>query len=307
MRVAVIGGGAMGGMFAARIARAGGDVIVVDAADEVTRAISERGIEVSAGGQTTTTKVAATGSIREARDASAAIVFVKAHHTPAVAEQLRSCVHPGMTVVSLQNGWGNADVLARTVAATQLVIGVTYHSCTVLGPGQVAHTGTGPTVVGPLREGGDMERAERIAALLTSAGLDAAATADVRTEIWKKLILNAATLPVAAVTRLRAGEMADGGEVQALVDALAGEAVAVAGVLGLKIDLGERTDRIHAVLAGAGQGKPSMLQDVEAQRKTEIEVVNAAVVAAAHEAGVSVPVNEAMVALVHGVERSWAR
>ena len=85
------------------------------------------------------------------------------------------------------------------------------------------------------------------------------------------------------------------------------ETVAVARALGYKIDLMERIERIHAVLAGAGAGKASMLQDIEGRRKTEIEVINGAIVKAALELALEVPLNRACVALVHGLERSWQR
>jgi 2-dehydropantoate 2-reductase len=129
----------------------------------------------------------------------------------------------------------------------------------------------------------------------------------VRTEIWKKLVLNCATLPTAALTRLSAGALAEAEEVLSLVDALAAEAVQVARAQGMEIDEDERREAIHAVLARAGAGKPSMLQDVLADRKTEIETVNGAVVAAAAEHGVAAPLNRAMVALVHGLEGSYLR
>jgi 2-dehydropantoate 2-reductase len=86
---------------------------------------------------------------------------------------------------------------------------------------------------------------------------------------------------------------------------LAGEAVAVGQARGLPLDLAERIDRIHAVLQAAGAGKPSMLQDVQARRKTEVEVVNGAVAVAADQAGLAAPLNSAMVALIHGLEGSW--
>ena len=152
-----------------------------------------------------------------------------------------------------------------------------------------------------------MGPAHQIAEMLTRADFETTATADVRTEIWNKLILNAATLPVAASTGLRAAEMLEVPDVAALVEALAHEAVAVASKLGLHVDGAERMARIRTVLANAGQGKPSMLQDVEARRKTEIEVVNGAVARAAAEHGVAVPLNVALCAVVHGIERSWSR
>jgi 2-dehydropantoate 2-reductase len=132
-------------------------------------------------------------------------------------------------------------------------------------------------------------------------------TPHIKTEIWKKLILNAATLPTAALTGLRAGELAQPGSMLDLVDALAAEAVQVARAQGYAIDPTERIERIHTVLAGAGAGKASMLQDAEARRKTEIEVVNGAVVRAAEKMGLDVPLNRAMVALIAGLERGWQR
>jgi 2-dehydropantoate 2-reductase len=219
----------------------------------------------------------------------------------------RSLVGAGTTVVSQQNGWGNADVLAGVYLPVQLVIGVTYHSAMVLEPGCVAHTGKGPTVVGPYLDGVPLDRAERVGALLSGAGIDTAVTPQVKTEVWKKLILNAATLPTASLTRLRAGDLGQPGPMRDLVDAVAAEATAVAQAQGYDIDRQERIDRIHTVLAGAGQGKGSMLQDVEARRKTEIEVINGAVVRAAERAGIDVPLNRAMVALIGGLERGWAQ
>jgi 2-dehydropantoate 2-reductase len=304
MRTTVVGGGAMGSIFAAALAPQC-DVTVLDVSDEVVSAVNTRGVRVSVGDGTAAVPVRATTDPGEAIG-DVVIVFVKAHHTPSVARTLGNHLAAGATVVSLQNGWGNADILASTVPPEQLVVGVTYHSCTTLAPGHVAHTGQGPTFVGPYLQDAAMDRAASIAALLAAAGFETAATSETRTEIWKKLVLNAATLPVAALTRLTAGGVADCPGPLALADDLAREAVAAGRALGLALDLEERLERIHAVLAAAGPGKPSMLQDVLAQRKTEIEVVSGAVVAAARGGGLAAPLNTAMVSLIHGLERSWS-
>jgi 2-dehydropantoate 2-reductase len=159
-------------------------------------------------------------------------------------------------------------------------------------------------VVGPY-SGDDLSRATAVAALLDGSGWAATATADVRTEIWRKLVLNCATLPTAALTRLPAGALGEAGALRDVVDAVAAEAVAVAVAQGLDVDIEERTAAIHDVLARAGAGRASMLQDVLADRKTEIETVNGAVVELGTELGVPVPLNRALVALVHGLERSY--
>jgi 2-dehydropantoate 2-reductase len=306
MRIAIVGGGAMGGTFGARLANAGHEVTIVDVDAELIRTIAEEGIVVEAADGPLRARPGATADPSSAGAQDIVLVFVKAQHTRSAAEAMPPLVGPDTVIASLQNGWGNADVIADHIEPRQLVVGVTYHSATVLGRGQVKHSGQGATFIGPYRDS-DLGNAERVGEALRSAGMEVTVTADVRTEIWRKLILNAATLPTAALTTLRAGELGEPGPMLALVDALASEAVAVAQAQGLSIELSERIERIHATLERAGPGKPSMLQDAEAHRKTEVERINGAVVAAADAAGVEVPLNRAMLALIGGLERSWWR
>ncbi len=307
MKSIVVGGGAMGSIFAAGLAQAGEEVVVLDTATDLVQSINARGVSLQTADGKVVSQLSATSDPSCLQMADLAVVFVKAHHTGEVAQAFGDHLGKGTVVVTLQNGWGNADTLAHSVDVDNLVMGVTYHSGTVTSPGVVAHTGRGPTFVGPYKADGDLSLARDVASTLIAAGFETTATADVRTEIWKKLVLNAATLPVAATTGLQAAEMLELPDVAGLIEALAGEALAVAAKIGLNVDPVERLARIKAVLTGAGQGKPSMLQDVEAHRKTEIEVVNGAIVQTAHECGIDVPVNVAMCALVHGIERSWSR
>lgn len=307
MRTAVIGSGAMGGALAAEAVHAGLDVVLVDVSAELVGHITDHGVRVDTPEGSTTVAVPATTDPAQAGAVDLAVVFVKGHHTRSAAGTVQALLGPETVVATLQNGWGNADVLAGSLPPERLVMGVTYHSCTGAGPGHVRHTGRGPTVVGPYLPAGqaELEPAQLTARFLTEAGWEAQASSAVRTEIWKKLVLNAATLPTAALAGLAAGELGTPGPLLDLVDALAAEAVAVARAQRLDIEPAERVERIHAVLAGAGKGKASMLQDVEARRKTEIETVNGAVARLGAELGVPTPLNEAMAALVGGLERSW--
>jgi 2-dehydropantoate 2-reductase len=297
----------MGGTWAGRLSEAGLDVVIVDVAADLVAAIRSSGLTVETADATITTHPEATTDPTGVGHVDVVFVFVKAPHTRAAAALAQPIVGSATTLVSLQNGWGNADALAETFAAEQMVVGVTYHSATVRAPGHIAHTGAGPTFLGPFLDGGDMARAESVAAILSLAGIEPTVTASVKTEIWRKVVLNAGTLPTAALTGLTAGELGRPGPLLDLVDGLASEAVAVAIALGHPIEREERLDRIHQVLLGAGPGKASMLQDVEGHRMTEIDVINGAVVRNAELMGVDVPLNRAMVALIHGLESSWVR
>jgi 2-dehydropantoate 2-reductase len=304
VKLAVIGAGAMGGSLAGHAARAGHEVTVVDAAPAVIEQVSTRGLEVETPEGSFTARPAVTDDAATASPMDVVVVFVKAQHTEQAAKSLQPLLGPETAVVTLQNGWGNADRLAQFVPGDQLVIGVTYNSCTSRGPGRITHSARGRTIVGPYQDS-DLSRAWLTARLLSDSGWEAEANEDVLTEIWKKLVLNAATLPTAALSRLGAGAVGEPGQLLDLVDGLAAEAVAVAAAQGLDITRDERVSAIHGVLARAGSGKASMLQDVLAGRKTEIETINGAIVSAGAARGVPVPLNEAMVALVHGLERSY--
>lgn len=310
MKIAIVGGGgAMGGVWASRLAGAGHDVAILDVSPEALAAIAANGLQVEwKDGTVTTTHLPATDDAAAIGPVEAVIFFTKAYHTAAAAERARPLVTPETTVVSLQNGWGNADTLSRVFPPAQIVMGVTYHSAKVNAPGQIGYTNpTAPTMVGPYQDGASLARAQAIGDAMALAGIETTVTPEVKTEVWKKLILNCATLPTSALTRLYAGELGQPGAVRDTLDAITREAVSVANALGYAIDAEERIAFIHGLLAIAGKGKPSMLQDVEAQRMTEIDVINGAVVREAERYDMAVPVNRAMVALVHGLERSWSQ
>ena len=301
MRIAVVGAGAMGSIFGARFKEAGHDAVLVDVAQGLVAKLEADGVAVVRGGEETVTRMPATSDPSSAGVADVVVFFVKCYHTASAAEMAQPMVGPNTVVASLQNGWGNGDVLAGVYDPSQVVVGVTYNSGTVLELGKVAHPGVGPTFMGPYA-GDSLAGAERLAGALADGDLDAHVIPEIRPEIWKKLVLNAATLPTAALTGMNAGALTAHALMKELVSGTAREAVAVARALGYEIDEQERLDAIHGLLERAGPTKASMLQDFEAGRQTEIDVINGAVVRAADETGVPVPLNRAFVALVKGWE-----
>ena len=301
MKIAVVGAGAMGAIFGARFAQAGHDTVLVDVVGPLVDKINADGVTVLRGDEETVTKVPATTDPTSVGPVDLVVFCVKCYHTASAAEAARPLVGTRTVVASLQNGWGNGDVLAGVFPPEQIAVGVTYNSGTVLDVGRVAHPGVGPTTIGSFTNGGG-DGPERLAGALADGGLEAKVASPIRPEIWKKLILNAATLPTAALTRMTAGELTAHGDMKELVSETAREAVAVARALGYDIDEQERLDAIHGLLERAGPARGSMLQDFEAGRRTEIDVINGAVVRAADETGVPVTINRAFVALVKGWE-----
>jgi 2-dehydropantoate 2-reductase len=301
MRIAVVGAGAMGSIFGSRLAGGGHDVVLVDVARPIVDRINEAGVTVVRGDESTNTRVPATTDPSEVGLVDVVVFCVKCYHTASATELARPLVGRDTVVASLQNGWGNGDVLAAAFPPEQVVVGVTYNSGLLVEPGKVVHPADQPTLVGSFADGGD-DRPTRLAEALRGGGLETTVVSPVRPEIWKKLILNAATLPTAALTGMNAGALTAHEPMHELISETAREATAVARTLGYDIDLEERVEYIHALLEKAGQARGSMLQDFEAGRRTEIDVINGAVVAAADEHDVPVPLNRSFVALVKGWE-----
>jgi len=303
MKVVVVGGGAMGVFFSAIMDEAGADVSVIDVSTEVVEAINADGVALKRGDSESRHQIRA--YTEATMDKPDLVLFVvKAHHTEAAARAVAPIVTDDTVVLTLQNGWGNADVIDAVLGGPRMVVGVTYNSAKVEAPGVTLNTGQGPTFVGGYGQGTSSD-AERVAELLTAGGVPTTVPDEILEEIWKKLTLNTCALPVSALTDLHVGQMVASNDVMAVVDQLIEETVAVAQAQDLKVDLEERMASIHDHLERGGSGQPSMLQDARAKRKTEVEVINGAVVTSAERLGVPAPINAAMVKLIHGLESGW--
>jgi 2-dehydropantoate 2-reductase len=301
-RIGIVGAGAMGCLFGAKLAAAGADVALLDVSQPLVDRINADGVTVVRDGVEQTVAIHAETSPEAVGPVGAAIVFVKCYHTRAAAELMRPLVGATTGVATLQNGWGNERVLADVFGAERVAAGVTYHSSTTLGPGRLSHNAPGPTFIGPY-EGSDSGPWEPLAEALSAAGIETTAMAEARTEVWKKLVFNAAGLAVGALTGLDPRSMVAEDAVRDLVFSTAREAVDVARACGYEIAGDERVESIARAFAATAPGtKGSMIQDIEAHRQTEVDVINGAVVAEAQAHDHAAPLNRALLALVKGKE-----
>jgi len=308
MRIAVLGGGgAMGGLFGGYLARAGNDVVLIDVSKAAVDAINTDGLTIEEkDGSQPVIQVAASDDPGAVGPVDLILNFVKCYHTEVAIRSALPMIGPDTAVLSLQNGWGNAPRIAGIVGEDRVLVGLTYHGGMLLAPARIKHPGVGMTYLGEL-SGAATERLERITGLFREAGLDATASDRILDEVWKKLALNACTLPTSALLGFQSHELvAHDGAVQ-LMQALLVEVVAVARAQGITLDYDERWTAIASLLERAVGGRSSMLQDVSAGRKTEIDVINGAIVAAGHNVGIPTPVNQTMVWMIQAVESRLAQ
>lgn len=306
MKIAVLGGGgAMGGIFGSMLAAAGNDVTLIDVNPTAIDAINKNGLKVDAkDGTSQTYKVKASAKPADVGVVDLIMNFVKCYHTESAITAALPMMGANTAFLTLQNGWGNAATIGQIVGDDRVMVGLTYHSGTLLAPGHVKHPGMGMTYVGEI-SGKISPRLKAIGDALTGAGFEVSQSSNILNEVWKKLCLNVCTLPTAALLRFFAHQLVQHEGVKAEMRALLSEVVAVAKAQKIEIDFDERWTGITSLLEKAIGGKASMLQDVEAKRRTEIDVINGAIVAAGKKLGVPTPHNDSMVNMIHGLEEAY--
>jgi 2-dehydropantoate 2-reductase len=305
VRVCVVGCGAVGSLFAANLAQLEDlEVWAYDLSREHVRAINAGGLRLS-GAVEVVGHVRATSDAAELPPCDFGIVATKAMHTEAAIGATAQAFAEG-AVCSVQNGLGNEEALARHVK--RVIRGTTFPAGRVVEPGHVQWEVKGDTTIGPFEPSpAPLEDAERLADACTRAGLPTVAVPDARGPQWRKVIFNAATNPVGALTGLTHGRVCEDPALRRLVSGLVDEGKAVAATQGIELDADPEELIDHAARPDvAYDHKASMLQDVEARRETEIDYLNGGIVRFGRELGVPTPLNEAILALVKGLERSWA-
>ncbi len=303
MRICVVGCGAVGSLFAANLSLVPGvEVWAYDLNHEHVDAINRDGLRLSGAGDVLG-RPRATADGGELPACDFGIVATKAMHTePAIAATAHAFA--GGCVATVQNGLGNEEAIARYVE--RVIRGTTFPAGRLIAPGHVRWEVQGDTTLGPYDERTPLAEVERLADACTRAGMPARAVEDARGPQWRKVIFNAATNPIGALTGLTHGRVCERDDLRRLVSGLVDEGKAVAAAQGIELDADPEELIDHAARKDvAYDHKASMLQDVEARRQTEVDYLNGGIVRFGREYGVPTPLNAAIQALVKGLEASW--
>jgi 2-dehydropantoate 2-reductase len=302
-RVCVAGVGVIGSLFAAHLSRVA-QVSALTRREEHARALREQGLRVS-GRSDFLAQIEAADSPLELPEPELVIVACKGTDLESAAERLAG--HwPDAIVMTVQNGIGAGDVIARH-GDWRLLTAVTFMSGTRHADTHVEYVLDTATWIGPAR-GTTPDDARRVAALIESSGLAAEAFDDLRPAQWSKLIFNATVNTVAALTGLphdaHFAALREPSDLGFLVRGLIDEGKAVAAAAGVPLREDPWEMNVHATERGSAH-YPSMLEDVEARRRTEIDTITGALVREAHRLGVPVPLHETMERLIKAKEESW--
>ena len=303
MKIVVAGAGTIGSLFAAHLARVA-DVSVLTRRDEHAEALREEGLRISGRGDFTS-RLAAAARPEELDEPDLVIVACKGTDLDTVAARLEGR-WPNATLMTVQNGIGADEIVARH-GDWRLLVSVTFMSGTRHTDTDVEYVLDTATWIGPAR-GTTFADAQRVADLIVAGGLKAEAFPDLRPAQWSKLIFNATVNGVAALTGLphdfHFAQIEHDADLGLLVRDLVDEGKATAAAAGIVLVEDPWEMNVLATQRG-NRHFPSMLEDVEAHRQTEVELINGSLIREARRTGVAVPLHTALYRLVKAKEASY--
>jgi 2-dehydropantoate 2-reductase len=304
MRVCVVGCGAIGSLFAAHLAQVDGlEVWAYDVGEPLVEAINRDGLTIT-GHHELTARVRASSDPAEIPPCEFGIVATKSMFTCSAIAATAGLFERG-AVASVQNGVGNEELIAEQVE--RVIRGTTFPAGHIVRPGVVNMDTGGDTWLGPFEpRPASMDDVVRLAEAITAGGMNCKALGDARGAQWTKLIFNAATNPIGALTGLTHGRVCEVPETRRLVSQLVAEGRAVADSMGITLD-SDPDELVDHAAEVAYEHRASMLQDVLARRPTEVDALNGGIATFGRQQGIPTPLNEAVAALIKGLERSWSQ
>lgn len=303
MKIAIVGTGAMGAVYAALLGRAGHEVWAIDTWEEHLDAIERRGLSISgASGDAVVTGLRVGGSPADAGPAELWVVATKASAVEGVMPEIAALLRPDDVVMPFQNGLGAGERVARFVPEGQIVVGIAEgFGSSIPAPGHVHHNGMRLIRIGELG-GGLTERVQRIEGVWRDAGFNVRAFADIDAMVWEKFLCNVTLSAPTAAFDLTVGELMANREAWGVALGCALEAYRLGQELGVGFSFDDPVRYVTEFAATIPDASPSMRLDHLARRRSEIDVINGQVVERSRVLGLPAPYNETLCALIRARE-----
>lgn len=305
MKIAIVGTGAMGSVYAGLFASAGHEVWAVDSWQDHIEAISKNGLRVEGASGDRCETLNATIAADDVGFCDLVVIATKAYDVEAAAQQSRSLLDKDTLVLSIQNGLGSPEKVAAVLGEGRVAIGVVGgFGASILKPGHVHHNGMELVRLGELR-GGVTPRIENVAEIWRESGFSVKTYDDPHQLIWEKLLCNVCYSGPTSVTGKTIGQVIDDPDAWQVASGCAVEAFDVARAIGIRMDVKDPVQYVRAFGAKIPNAKPSMLLDRLSHRRSEIDAINGAIPKAAGQVGLKAPYNEVISSLVRAAERDY--
>jgi len=297
-KIAVVGTGAMGSLYAGLLGDAGNEVWGIDVWEEHVDAIAERGLRVSGASGDRVVRINATTDASEVGEVDVVIIATKAFHVHDAVQTARALLGPDTVVIPIQNGLGSAEAVVDLLGEARVVIGVVGgFGSSIVKPGHVLHQGLGLVRLGE-STGPATARLERIATLWRDAGFTVKTYDDIDQLVWEKLICNVAFSGTCALLELTIGEVLGDPNAWQVAAGCAQEAYDVGLASGIQLEIRDPVGYVADFGAKIPGARPSTLLDLMNGNPCEIDVINGAIPPRARPLGLAAPFNEVVTALV---------
>lgn len=292
----------MGCLFGGLLTEAGQEVCLFDTWQEHVAMLNREGLTIVREGKERIVQVKAYTDPTRIKQTDLAIIFVKHGQTHQAAETALTLCGDHGYILTLQNGMGNAEIIAGLVGPGRVICGTTAQGAMLLGPGRIQHSGTGETLLGSW-DHSTPEILNELAGVFTAAGMPTAAVDNIAPVLWSKLFANVGINAITALTNIRNGQLLDMESTRQLVEAVVKEAIMVAKALNIAV-AEDALEHVFAIARATASNRSSMGQDIDAGRVTEIEAINGYIVRRASELDLPVPVNATLTRLIMALQNT---
>jgi 2-dehydropantoate 2-reductase len=303
MKIAIVGTGAMGSVYAALLGAASHEIWAIDSWQTHVDAMRANGLRLEGASGDRTVRLHATTDAKEVGSCDLVIIATKAMHVAQAAEATRALLGKNTLVLSIQNGLGGPDTAARVLGRERVLVGVVGgFGASMKGPGHAHHNGWELVRLGEFA-GPVSPRLEKIAEVWRSGGFKVKCFDDIDQLVWEKLICNVCYSGTCAITERTLIEVIEDPDLWKVASGCAKEAFAVAKARGVKLEIADCVEYVRAFGLKIPNARPSMLLDHMSGRASEIDAINGAIPPAAEALGRTAPYNEVISGLVRGKER----
>lgn len=306
MHITILGCGAMGSIYAGLLASSGHNVTGIDTNTDHINAINKLGLRVSGASGDRTVNINALTTVPES-PTELVVIAVKGAHVEAAAKSARQLVSNKTLILTIQNGLGSADIVAEILGADQLIVGIAQgFGASLPEPGHTHHNDMKAIRMGAYGSLGH-DQVKLVSDTFQQAGFDAESVTNISAMQWEKLICNVAYSALSALTGMTVGEIRDDPVVSEVSQQAATEAWEIARAAGIALDVEDPVEHVRAFAERMPAAKPSVLLDIQAGRRSEVDMINGAVPREAIKLGMKAPVNDTLTKLVLSLEDRTAQ
>ncbi len=303
MKTVVVGAGAMGTFITARLSMAGHEVWLLEVNDKRVTKIKENGICLEENEDSNVLEFPTiTSDPNEIGEADAVILMVKAFDTEDALKLVLPAISEKTVVLTLQNGMGNIELIRKYISEERVIAGTTSHGALLIDDGHVRHTGVGDTSIGSLSVDSE-KHTGKLKELFDDSGINTSISDDVTSLLWGKLLINMSINPLTAIMRIKNGRIVELPHLIEIIKQMLAESLKVASKIGVNIPFDNSLEKVMEVCRNTSQNNSSMLQDILAGRRTEINQINGALVTYGEQCGVETPINKMLTGLVMSIEQ----